>query len=69
MFKWAVTTYVYSMISFKYIKKVPKGFKLMKDDEIQEDFEGNVNSAETVADSVQEEGLDKKAPVDNALEV
>lgn len=25
--KWALTVYVYSMISYKYIKKVPKGFK------------------------------------------
>lgn len=27
MFKWGVTAYVYSMISFKYLKKVPWGFK------------------------------------------
>lgn len=23
MFKWGVTTFVYSMVSFKYLKKVP----------------------------------------------
>ena len=48
LFKWGVTAYVYSMISFKYIKKVPRGFKPVsevydeKDDQdIDNDFAEN----------------------------
>ncbi len=33
VFKWGLTIYLYSIISYKYLKKVPKGFKPIETDE------------------------------------
>lgn len=46
--KWSLTIYIYSMFSFKYLKKVPKGFKRLEDGENEAIDEQIENGESTV---------------------